>query len=123
MKSALERLAGEVFVPALILPELDYLLSSRLSPAAMEDFLTDLREGGYQLFPFDHTAFLATMEWTDHYAHLQIGITDASVASAAERLRADGILTTDLRHFRTFRRMSDRRPFTLLPWDAQSPPG
>jgi predicted nucleic acid-binding protein len=50
----------------------------------------------------------------ERYSDFPLGGTDASVAVLAERLGTDIIITLDRRHFGAIR-MSDGRPFTLLP--------
>ena len=50
----------------------------------------------------------------ERYSDFPLGGTDASVAVLAERLGTDLIVTLDRRHFGALR-MSDGRPFTLLP--------
>jgi hypothetical protein len=57
-------------------------------------------------------SFIANL--VERYSDFPLGGTDASVAVLAERLGTDLIVTLDRRHFGALR-MSDGRPFTLLP--------
>jgi predicted nucleic acid-binding protein len=102
----------ELIVPAMVVAEVSYLLSTRLGPSAEAAFLRGLTavevEGPH---PEDWLAISALVE---RYSDSPLGGTDASVAVLAERLGTDLIITLDRRHF-SFLRMTDGRPFRLLP--------
>jgi hypothetical protein len=52
---------------------------------------------------------------------LELGISDAAVVAAAERLRLPRLLSLDERHFRTITPRGFNH-FVLLPADAEMPP-
>jgi predicted nucleic acid-binding protein len=91
---------GEDWIlPWAILPEVDYLLSTRATPAVQMTFMEDVAEGRYVVewgAPGDmrRAATLAR-----RYRSLALGLVDAMVMTLAERLRADAIATLDFRHF------------------------
>jgi len=86
-------------LPWAILPEVDYLTATRLGPRAQDLWLADLAAGSFSVEwgrPEDLTA--AERICRRHRA-LRIGLVDAVVVAVAERLRADAIVTLDLKHF------------------------
>jgi len=86
-------------LPWAILPEVDYLTATHLGPRAQDLWLADLAAGSFSVEwgrPEDLTA--AERICRRHRA-LRIGLVDAVVVAVAERLRADAIVTLDLKHF------------------------
>jgi predicted nucleic acid-binding protein len=100
-------------VPALVVTEVAYLIGDRLGGAAEAAFARALRDGELLVEP-------PTQDWAritqlcETYADLPLGIVDASVIAAAERLGADSIATLDHRHFAVVRPVH-LGAFTLLP--------
>lgn len=86
-------------LPWAILPELDYLLLEHVGIGAARAFLTDLAEGGYLVDWGDEDDLERAAELNAQYSALRLGLTDAVVMAVAERLRARGIATLDLRDF------------------------
>jgi predicted nucleic acid-binding protein len=86
-------------LPWAILPEVDYLVSSRFGARVQEAFLEDL---GSETFlvewgePQDVTEALRIHR---HHKALRLGLVDSVVIAVAARLRAEAIATLDLRHF------------------------
>ncbi len=60
------------------------------------------------------------LELIKQYRELQLGIADAAVAAAAERLSIHRLLSLDERHFRAIRPRGFSH-FVLLPTDADLP--
>jgi len=92
-----------IVVPVCVLPEVCYLLHSRISPQAEAAFVRAVAKEEFvveQLEPEDITrvSFLV-----GKYADLRLGFVDATVIATAERLDATDVLTTDRRHFSTVR--------------------
>ena len=114
---AIDRETATIIVPAAILAEVDYLLRVRIGAPAVSRFLEGVRIGGLVLEPFTASGVARCQTLLETYADLDIGLADASVIVAADRLKTHRILTLDLRHFRAVR-SADGRPFTLLPADA-----
>jgi hypothetical protein len=100
-----------------VLAELDYLLASRVGPAAQDRLLEQVESGVYRLEPFDHADVARARVLLDRYRDLELGIADASIVVLAERHEASDVLTLDERHFRALRGPGGR-PFRLFPADA-----
>jgi predicted nucleic acid-binding protein len=107
----------DIVIPSAILSEIDYLLRAKLGIRAELDFLDDIVAGVFTVEPFTSQDAARSRELLEQYRDLDLGLADASVIAAAERLKIRRILTVDLRHFRTVR-AQDGKPFTLLPADA-----
>ena len=101
-------------LPWAILPEVDYLVTTRLGQRAQRLWLTDLADGAFAI-EWGTAADLTLAEaLTRRYASLEMGLVDAVVMTVAERLGAD-IATVDLRHFGA---VSLTHAPRLLPRDA-----
>jgi predicted nucleic acid-binding protein len=108
---------GPFLLSPFVLAELDYMLGTRVGPAAQEALLGEVARGAYQLEPFLAADVAAAQLVTARYRSLNLGIADASLVVLAERHGLRDILTLDERHFRALR-TSKGRPFRLLPADA-----
>ena len=86
-------------LPWAILPEVDYLLATRVGARAQTAFLDDLAAGAFAVEWGDQTDLARANEVCTQYADLKMGLVDGAVISVAERLRATAIATLDLRHF------------------------
>ncbi|MGZ8216474.1 PIN domain-containing protein [Methylomagnum sp.] len=102
-------------MPVVILAEVDYLLREFLGVEAELDFLRGITEGIYQLEPCQISDIERCSELIELYRDLDIGLADAMVAAAAERLNTKIILTVDERDFRAIKPKTGF--FTLLPFD------
>ena len=117
IKAVVEKEPGPLFLPVVLLAEIDYLLSTRLGQQAAVDFLESVDQGSYLLVPMLSADLRRSLELIRQYRDLQLGIADAAVVAAAESLSIYRLLTLDERHFRTIKpRGSDH--FILLPADA-----
>jgi predicted nucleic acid-binding protein len=99
-----------------VLAELDYLIASRVGPAARAGLLEEVERGAYLLEPMAGADVARARAIIQRYADLQISLADASIVVLSERHRGRDVLTLDERHFRVL--TADRRPFRLLPADA-----
>jgi predicted nucleic acid-binding protein len=97
--------------PWAILPEVDYLLATRVGARAQEAFLADLSAGIYPVEWGDEGDLLEGQRICRRHKALRIGLVDAVVIAIAGRLRADAIATLDLRHFGSIRIPGDPRLF------------
>jgi predicted nucleic acid-binding protein len=100
-----------------VLAELDYLLTTRVSPSAATSFLSEVARGAYQLESMGAADVDESLTIIRRYEDLQLGLADASVAVLAARHGTDKILTLDERHFRAIVG-STGRPFQILPADG-----
>jgi uncharacterized protein len=87
-------------VPWAVLPELDYLVTARMSNDVARAFLEDVRDGSFRVDAELQRDLPRAMELQKKYASLALGLVDTVVMAQAERHEASAILTTDGRHFR-----------------------
>src|SRR5690242_17218446 len=86
---------SSVVVPSVVLPELCYLLQTRIGPAAEHAFVKAVGDGEFaleELAPEDVSRAAAIME---QYVGFPVGYVDAAIVAASERLWASDVLTTD----------------------------
>lgn len=114
VRAVLEAERGTIYVPELVLAELDYLLLTRFGRDIEVAFLEDVLAGAYTREPLQDRDFQRALEVINQYQDLAIGLTDASILATAERLNLTRILTLDARHFRALR-FKNRKALTLLP--------
>ena len=108
----LERLDLELVIPAMVVAEVSYFISERINGAVEASFLRGLEEFNVEPPIREDWPLIANL--VERYSDFPLGGTDASVAVLAERLGTDLIVTLDRRHFGALR-MSDGRPFRILP--------
>jgi len=88
-------------LPWAVLPEVDYLVATKLGPRPQHAFLADLGGGEWAIEWGQDVDLVRAHEITNKYRSLRVGLVDAVVIAVAERLRAPVIATLDLRHFGT----------------------
>jgi Predicted nucleic acid-binding protein, contains PIN domain len=115
--ASLRAAAAPRILSLFVLAELDYLLASRVGPAAQDRLLEQVAAGVYRLESFDGADVARVRSIIERYRDLGLGIADASIVVLAERHEAGDVLTLDKRHFRALRGPGGR-PFRLLPADA-----
>jgi len=99
LREAFEAAPGDWLLPWAILPEVDYLLSTRLGEEVANAFRSDLAAGLLSV-EWDGAADLERVaELNTLYADLGLGLVDAAVMAVAERVGARAIATLDLRGF------------------------
>ena len=106
--------ARDIRVPVSVLPEVSYLLSTRISPDAEIAFIESVSAGEFVVEPLDDDDIVRTVQLMQQYRDLPLGFVDASVIAMAERLDAHDVLTTDRRHFHVVR-PQHVRSLTLVP--------
>jgi predicted nucleic acid-binding protein len=118
-RALVEREPGPLFLPVVLLSEIDYLLTSRLGTDASLDFLASVESGAFELIDFTADDVSSCREWMAQYRDLPLGLSDAAVVATAERLEVQQLFTVDQRHFRAIR--PDRFAyFLILPADHES---
>ena len=100
-------------MPTLVLTAVSYLLSTRLGVDPEVRFLGDLAAGYLIVEPVAASDWMRIAQLVAQYADLPLGMVDASVIAAAERLRTNDIATLDRRHFTVVR--ANIGPLDLLP--------
>jgi predicted nucleic acid-binding protein len=92
-----------VILPLPVLPEICYLLASRLGHATMRRFLHDLAASDTVLEPIDRADLRRINELLDQYADSRLDFVDAAIVAIAERQSVSRILTLDRRDFTVVR--------------------
>ncbi|MFN2316448.1 MAG: type II toxin-antitoxin system VapC family toxin [Gemmatimonadales bacterium] len=91
-------------LPVTILPEVAWLLGTRIGPAAEAAFARALAGGEFALEPLDEAVDLPRIAaLAAAYLDTPIGFVDASILAMTERLGVVTLLTTDRRHFGVLR--------------------
>lgn len=93
----------DLTVPALVLGELDYWCHERLTADVWLAFLEDVLGGAYEVASPTHGDLERCHELQRTYADLKVGVADASVLAAVERLEEPKLATLDHRHFSVMR--------------------
>ena len=102
----------DFIVPPLVIAEVCYFVNKNLDANVEAAFLRSLSQ--YEVIGPAREDWNLIANLVQRYSDFPLGGTDASVAVLAERLGTDTIVTLDRRHFGALR-LSDGRPFTLLP--------
>lgn len=92
-----------VVVPVCVLPEVCYLLHTRISQQAEAAFVRAITDGEFIIEPLEFEDVTRVEALLRKYSDLDLGLVDASVIATAERLDAIEVLTTDRRHFSAVR--------------------
>ena len=92
-----------LILPITVLPEICYLIDSRLGHAAMRHFVDTVATGGFQIESMNMGDLSRVSEVLDQRADARVDFVDATIVALAERLKVTRILTLDRRHFELFR--------------------
>lgn len=101
-RSCVEGLAAEssaIIVPAAVLPEICYIVHSRLGAPAEVAFLRALSGSDWRVEPTTDPDLRRTVELLERYADADLGFVDASIVAIAERLGVTRLYTLDQRDF------------------------
>jgi predicted nucleic acid-binding protein len=86
-----------LIVPVTVLPEVAYLLHTRLGPDVELAFVQSVAAGDLEVEPVGTNDLARCAEVLRRYPML--GFVDASIVALAERLKIRAVATTDRRHF------------------------
>jgi len=92
-----------LILPVSVLPEICYLIGSRLGYKVMCNFLEQLTNGDVILETITVIDLKRTVEIMNQYADTHLDFVDATIVSIAERLNISCILTLDRRDFSIIR--------------------
>jgi predicted nucleic acid-binding protein len=92
-----------LLVPVTVLPEADYLITTRLGGPVARAMLRSILDGELRVEHLARADLERCWELMDQYADSALGLVDASIIALAERLRITRVLTLDRRHFRFVR--------------------
>jgi predicted nucleic acid-binding protein len=101
-----------IIAPVTVLPEVTYLLHTRLGEAAELAFVQSVAAGEIEIEDLRRADLTRSGEILRRYP--EIGFADATIVAIAERLKIDTIATTDRRHFASVR-PKHVKAFTLAP--------
>lgn len=107
-------IAEDLVVPVPVLGEVDYWLRKLSGVGSLSAFAKDVERGGYRLHQLDERDLVRCAELEQTYDSLGLGLVDAAVVVACERLRETKVATLDRRHF-TVIRPRHCEVLTLLP--------
>jgi hypothetical protein len=88
-----------LILPLPVLPEICYLLASRLGHAAIRRFLHELAASATSLEALTRADLQRSSALLDQYADSHLDFVDAAIIAIAERKNIDRILTLDRRDF------------------------
>jgi predicted nucleic acid-binding protein len=103
-----------IAIPTCVLPEVCYLLHTRIGPDAESAFVRAVADGEFVVEPLEAEDIARAATLLTKYADLELGFVDATVIATGERLDATELLTTDRRHFVAVR-PRHVKSFSLLP--------
>jgi predicted nucleic acid-binding protein len=99
-RRVVEAETGPLFLPVVLLAEIDFLVTARLGIDAALDFLESVESGAFTLVASSPEDLTRCGELMRQYRGLSVGLADATVVATAERLKIQRVLTVDERHFR-----------------------
>jgi predicted nucleic acid-binding protein len=112
--SVARQLRDPLILPVPVLPEICYLLASRLGHAVMRHFLQDLVSSNIVLESLTIADLQRANQILQQYADSRLDFVDATVVTIAERRNITRILTLDRRDY-TMIRPKHCPYFDLLP--------
>jgi hypothetical protein len=101
-------------LPVAVLPEICYLIASRLGHQAMRRFVSSVTPERIQVKSVITEDLVRVHQILEQYADNQLDFTDAAIATIAERLNITRVYTLDRRDFSIIR-PSHCDYFELLP--------
>lgn len=99
LRAAFEADPGEWILPWAILPEVDYIVHTRLGVDAARAFREDVAEGAFTIGWSEDADLRRAVELDQTYSDLSLGLVDAVVMAMAEKIGARAIATLDVRDF------------------------
>ena len=112
--NVVRRLSEPVILSLTVLPEICYLLDTRLGHPSMRQFVANVLTGAMELTSLNKTDIARALKILQQYGDTRIDFVDATLIALAERLQITRVLTVDQRHFRIVRPLHCSA-FELLP--------
>lgn len=103
-----------LILPTVVLPEVCYLIASRLGHQAMRQFIANLTASSTQLEAIAPTDLARVNQILEQYADSHLDFVDAVIVTIAERIGITRVLTLDRRDF-SLGRPRHCNYFELLP--------
>ncbi|MEO1390632.1 MAG: PIN domain-containing protein [Cyanobacteria bacterium J06634_6] len=92
-----------LLLPCVVIPEVCYLIASRLGHSKMREFLNSLSASGTELEPTVGKDWARIHEILEQYADSQLDFVDTAIIAIAERKNISRVLTLDRRDFSVMR--------------------
>jgi uncharacterized protein len=90
-------------LPVVVLPEICYLIASRLGHSAMRRFVASMTPDVVKIEPATIEDLIRVHQILEKYADNQLDFTDAAIVAIAERLAIKRVYTLDRRDFSIIR--------------------
>ena len=119
LRAAFDRDRDSWIVPWAVLPEVDYLIATKLGSRTHDLWTEDLADGLYPVHWGDDIELSRARQIQRKYKSLKLGLVDTVVMTVAELLGASAIATLDLRHFGAVKLQGSPK---LLPRDLPGTP-
>ena len=98
-RGVVQEAARSLVLPAPVIPEIDYLLGTRVGAAARHAFYAGITGGHYLVADVPRQVYPRVAAIDRQFADLSLGFVDAAIVALAEHLRITRVATTDRRHF------------------------
>ena len=98
-----EHINDQLILPVTVLPEVSYLIGSRLGHQAMRQFLHRIAVSDVILEAVTITDLKRVAEILEEYADSRLDFVDATLVAVGERLNISRVLTLDRRDFSIIR--------------------
>ena len=98
-----QRANEPLVLPVVVLPEVCYLIASRLGHQAMRRFVSSITSDTVQVEPVTTEDLVRVHQLLEQYADNQLDFTDAAIVVIAERLHITRVYTLDRRDFSIIR--------------------
>lgn len=95
----IQALDEPLLLPCVVIPEVCYLIASRLGHPKMRKFLNDLSTTNIRLEPITGSDLARIHEILDQYADAQLDFVDTAIMTIAERENITRVFTLDRRDF------------------------
>lgn len=98
-----QTLSEPLLLPVSVLPEICYLLASRLGHVAMRRFVEELSVSDTELEPLNRDDLKRAGEILNQYADSKLDFVDATIVAIAERRNITRLLSLDRRDYSIIR--------------------
>jgi uncharacterized protein len=95
--------SDKLVLPVAVLPEICYLIASRLGHHAMRRFVASMTPDVVQVEPVTIEDLVRVQQILETYADNQLDFTDAAIVAMAERMAITRVYTLDRRDFSIIR--------------------
>ncbi|MEM7032201.1 MAG: PIN domain-containing protein [Chloroflexota bacterium] len=98
-----QTLHERLVVPITVLPEVAYLIDSRLGHHIMQQFVTQMTRPAWSIEQVQQSDLSRAARILQQYQDNRLDFVDSTIIAIAERLHITRILTLDQQHFRVIR--------------------